>query len=763
MRIGQRRFGRLAAASCIAVSALLGTLVSVVRAESAATRRVPVARITVCIDVQGFVSRLGKGDTCVGTTTTWSAGQPAPQLCWNNSSLKPTDRTRTVSVRPVAGCGLQQEIIPAGSVRLCADGSTGVLRWPVTRSCAAGNVATGVIVGQAVFTRSVADATTSSTTTIATSLPIAPRIGDVALTHGQLRFSITGMVPDTGNYAVQWVEDDQSFARYTMARATSKNVAISVDNFRCNRTYRFRVFVMPSDWTIDQGHTYQNVTPHSEIFDVPMAHSCGESATSSTSSSTTTSSTSSSTTTTTVPPSSGGLIAFGGTRTDYPFDSVVDGMGNLYTTGYFQGTVDFDPGAGTSSLTSAGGNDMFVSKLDSAGNFVWAVRFGSSGGEIAYGIAVDGSGNVYTTGYFSGTVDFDPGAGTSNLTSVGGGNDVFISKLNSSGGFVWAKSFGQLTNDIGSGVAVDGSGNVYATGYFQNTVDFDPGAGTSNLTSAGSTDVYVSKFDSLGGFTWVKSFGGTGNDSVYEIALDGSGNVYTTGYFASTADFDPGAGVANLGPAGGGADVYVSKLDASGIFVWAKGFGGAGSDFGRAIAVDGSGNVYVTGNFQVTVDFDPGAGTSNLTSAGDNDVFVSKLDSAGNFVWANRFGSTLSDISQSIAVDGSGNVHTTGSFYGSVDFDPGAGTSLLTSAGSDDAFVSKLTSSGDLVWAIQLGGTDSDGGQSVEVDSSGNVRTVCYFSGSADVDPGAGTTLVVSAGQTDVFVWQVNSSGALRS
>ena len=751
MRIGQRRFGRLAAASCIAVSALLGTLVSVVRAESAATRRVPVARITVCIDVQGFVSRLGKGDTCVGTTTTWSAGQPAPQLCWNNSSLKPTDRTRTVSVRPVAGCGLQQEIIPAGSVRLCADGSTGVLRWPVTRRCAAGNVATGVIVGQAVFTRSAADATTSSTTTIATSLPIAPRIGDVALTDGQLRFSLAGMVPDTGNYAVQWVENDQSFARYAMARATSKNVAISVDNFQCNRTYSFRVFVMRSDWTIDQGHTYQNVTPHSEIFDVPMAHSCGESATSSTSSSTTT---------TTVPPSSGGLIAFGGTLTDYPFDSVVDGSGNLYTTGYFQGTVDFDPGAGTSSLTSAGGNDVFVSKLDSAGNFVWAVRFGSSGGEIAYGIAVDGSGNVYTTGYFSGTVDFDPGAGTSNLTT-GGGNDVFISKLTSSGNFVWAKSFGQLTNDIGFAIAVDGSGNVYSTGYFQYTVDFDPGVGTNNLTSAGAIDIYVSKLDASGSFLWAKSFGGTGNEVAYEIAFDGSGNVYSTGYFQNTVDFDPGPGTSNL--TASSTDAFVSKLDASGSFVWAKSFGGIGGDYGKAIALDGSGNVYVTGSFQVTVDFDPGVGTSNLASAGSDDVFVSKLDASGSFVWAKRFGSTSADISQSIAVDGSGNVHTTGYFNGSVDFDPGAGTSLLTSAGSDDAFVSKLTSSGDLVWAIRLGGTDSDGGQSIEVDSSGNVRTVCYFSGSADVDPGAGTTLVASNGITDVFVWQVDSSGALRS
>lgn len=197
--------------------------------------------------------------------------------------------------------------------------------------------------------------------------------------------------------------------------------------------------------------------------------------------------------------------------------------------------------------------------------------------------------------------------------------------------------------------------------------------------------------------------------------------------------------------------------------MWAVGFGGIGGDYGRAIAVDASENVYITGSFQVTVDFDPGSGVSNLTSAGNDDVFVSKLDSSGSFVWAKRSGGTSGDVPQSIAVDGSGNVHTTGYFNGSGDFDPGAGTTTLTSAGSDDAFVSKLNSSGDLVWAIRLGGADSDGGQSIEVDGSGNVRIVGYFSGSADFDPGAGSNNLTAAGQTDVFVLKLDSTGALSS
>jgi hypothetical protein len=451
------------------------------------------------------------------------------------------------------------------------------------------------------------------------------------------------------------------------------------------------------------------------------------------------------------------VSVFGGASSDYGWSIAVDSSGNVYTTGYFQGTVDFDPGAGTSNLTSAGSSDVFVSKLDSSGALVWAKSFGGASSDLGYSIAVDSSGNVYTTGYFNGTADFDPGAGTSNLTSAGG-NDVFVSKLDSSGALVWAKGFGGASFDLGYSIAVDSSGNVYTTGYFNDTVDFDPGAGTSNLTSAGSSDVFVSKLDSSGALVWAKSFGGASGDIGRDIAVDSSGNIYTTGYFNGTVDFDPGAGTSNLTSAGGN-DVFVSKLDSSGALVWAKSFGGASSDLGISIAVDSSGNIYTTGYFNGTADFDPGAGTSNLTSAGGNDVFVSKLDSSGNLVWAKGFGGASNDLGYYIAVDSSGNVYTTGYFEGTVDFDPGAGTSNLTSAGGNDVFVSKLDSSGALVWAKSFGGTSFDSGYSIAVDSSGNIYTTGYFNGTADFDPGAGTSNLTSAGGADIFVLKLTSSG----
>ena len=258
---------------------------------------------------------------------------------------------------------------------------------------------------------------------------------------------------------------------------------------------------------------------------------------------------------------------FGGTVNDYGMSVAVDASGNIYTAGYFAGTVDFDPGAGTYNLTSAGNDDVFVSKLNSSGDYVWAKTFGGAGGGGDYdrgnSVAVDASGNIYTTGYFAGTVDFDPGAGTINLTSAGG-TDVFVSKLNSSGDYVWAKTFGGISSERGVSVAVDSSGNIYTTGYFAETGDFDPGVGTQGLTSSGSDDVFVYKLNSYRGFEWAKKFGGFDYDTGRSVTVDTSGNVYATGNFGSTVDFDPGVGIQNFISAGG-YDVFVSKLSPLGV------------------------------------------------------------------------------------------------------------------------------------------------------------------------------------------------------
>ena len=449
--------------------------------------------------------------------------------------------------------------------------------------------------------------------------------------------------------------------------------------------------------------------------------------------------------------------SMGGTSADRGYSVAVDSSGNVYTTGFFNDTVDFDLGVGTANLTSAGSTDIFISKIDSSGAYVWAKKIGGTSNDEVYSIAVDASGNVYTTGYFTGTADFDPGAGTANLTSTGS-SDIFISKLDSSGAYVWAVKIGSAFGDQGNSIAVDTSGNVYTTGFFGSTADFDPGAGTANLTPVGSGDTFISKLDSSGAYVWAKQIGSTSNDQGNSIAVDTSGNVYTTGYFNGTGDFDPDAGTANL--TSSDDDIFVSKLDSSGAYVWARKMGGISSDYGNSIAVDSSGNVYTTGFFIDTADFDPGAGTANLTPAGSAEIFISKLDSSGANVRAKQFGNTGNDRAFSIAVDTSDNVYTTGFFEGTVDFDPNAGIVDVISNGGKDIFISKLDSSGLYVWVKQLGGISDEFGYSVAVDASNNVYTEGYFEGTADFDPGAGTANLTSAGSTDIFVLKLISVSA---
>ncbi len=174
------------------------------------------------------------------------------------------------------------------------------------------------------------------------------------------------------------------------------------------------------------------------------------------------------------------------------------------------------------------------------------------------------------------------------------------------------------------------------------------------------------------------------------IAVDASGSVYLTGTFSLIVDFDPGPAVFNL-DSGGDSDMFISKLDSSGNYVWAKQFTDLGGfDYLLSIVLDLSGNIYTTGAFDGTTDFDPGADTTNLTATGDNDIFISKLDSSGNFVWAKHFWGVGNTVATSIGLDVSGNIYTTGYFAGSVDFNLGASNGIFNSAGSSDAFIAKL-------------------------------------------------------------------------
>ncbi len=443
-------------------------------------------------------------------------------------------------------------------------------------------------------------------------------------------------------------------------------------------------------------------------------------------------------------------VKFSGSSTNGATAIAIDASGNVYTTGFFSAPVDFDPGPGTYDLTCQGLSSAFICKLDAKGNFVWARKFDSVSEIFGCSIVVDGSGNVYTIGGFWGTVDFDPGNGVYNLSSIG--SDVFISKLDPSGNFIWARCVNGDGSDCGRSIAIDKAGNIYATGWFAKTANFK----VATLTSVGQEDIFISKLDPLGNFIWAKNIGSYGYDEGFSIAVDPACNVYITGNFANSVDFDPGPEFFPL-TSGGAMDAFISKLDSSGNFVWAKKIGGPGDDFGNSIATDGQGNVYSTGAFSATVDFDPGPGIYNLSSFGAKDIFISKLDSSGNFVWGKNIGGAGSDEGYSIAADQVGNIYSTGIFSSTSDFDPGPGTYYLTATGGFDFFISKLNTSGNFDWAARFGGTDPSYSHGITVDFSGNIFTAGNFRGVTDFDASAGT-FTLSCAVNDIFVQRLGAS-----
>jgi hypothetical protein len=447
--------------------------------------------------------------------------------------------------------------------------------------------------------------------------------------------------------------------------------------------------------------------------------------------------------------------SLGGTNSDYSASIGIDVAGNVYTTGYFLGTADFNPGAGTANLTAAGQSDIYVSKLDANGNFLWAKRLGGNSWDDGSGVSLDAAGNIYITGHFSGTADFDPGTSTANLTAAGS-YDMFVCKLDPSGNFIWAKRIGNSNGDYSWSIILDAMNNVYITGQFLGTVDFNPGAGTSNMTAVGSYDFFICKLDAAGNFVWAKSLGGLNPDVAYAISVDASGNVFATGGFNGMVDFDPSASVFNLS-SGGSEDVFILKLDAAGNFVWAKSFGGNNFDSANSMTIDALGNIYTIGTFEGTADFDPNAGVSSITSSGFFDVFICKINNAGNFVWAKNLEGMDYEDAFAINTDINGNVVFSGCFSSAVDFNPGAGVFNLIPTGPQDIFISMLDITGNFLWAKALKGNSNIGcGISILVDAANNIYTTGFFSSTVDFNPDAGIANISSAGNEDIFIHKMN-------
>ncbi len=407
--------------------------------------------------------------------------------------------------------------------------------------------------------------------------------------------------------------------------------------------------------------------------------------------------------------------------------TAIDKNKNVYSVGYFDGTTDFDPSAGIHNLTSIIYNtqsteDIFISKLDSNGHFRWALPFGSTSYDMAKKIVFDDSMNCYIIGTYVNTIDFDPSAAVYNLYSFSRTTTAFILKLDSGGNFKWAKGFGasQLTsiNDI----ALNKLGNLYVTGSFAGVGDFDPGATYDSLTSAypfgNHQDAYISKFDLNGNFKWVQQLGSVYDDYGVSLSVE-STNIYATG---------------NLTNGNNGITTYICKLDSGKTMHWLKQIQPSIYDTHPLITVDQLGNSYTAGTYYDTVDFDPGPNVFNLSvlvpnSTSCSNAYILKLDSAGNFSWAKDMGakknskgfsSSSTTACQSIYLDKSGNLFTSGAFSTWADFNPDTASYILNAPTNapNGLFIAKWDTGGNFILAKAAYGVDYCNASSVFTDNN---------------------------------------------
>jgi hypothetical protein len=390
----------------------------------------------------------------------------------------------------------------------------------------------------------------------------------------------------------------------------------------------------------------------------------------------------------------------------------------------------------------------------------WANGIGSKNGEDNPLVKTDSSGNVIIVGTFSDTIDFDFGTKKFLLTSTGGGA-IFILKLDSSGNFIWA---GKIDGDGFASpeeMVLDKSGNIYITGHFYNSTDFDPSNKTFILKSVGKTysdgDVFIAKYNTTGNFLWAKNFGGPSSEDGLSIAVDKFGNVYTCGKFEDSTDFNPGTGKYFL-KCKGVDDAFISKLDASGNFVWAKNLGAGWRSEASRIALDTSDNLYISGIYHDSIDCDFGTKKFMIVSKGSSDVFVLKMDAQANFIWAKSIGGTSADYLTGMALNASGNIFLTGLYQDYIDVDPGPKNYYLAHKGNQDIFLVQLNNKGEFAGALSIGNKDYERATDIDLDKVGNIYLTGEFRGKTDFDPGIDTFFCTAAGW-DLFVLKLDSSG----
>jgi hypothetical protein len=450
-------------------------------------------------------------------------------------------------------------------------------------------------------------------------------------------------------------------------------------------------------------------------------------------------------------------FAFGNNYVDSQYASAQDSQGNIYSVGQYSGTVTVG-----NTVTYKGGNvDAFLTKYDANGTPIFIKSFGSVIDEAALGVAVDAQDNIYITGYFGGAgvnaFDADPGPGVFLLQSLSPilSRDCFIIKLDSNGDFVWAK---QISNASGGAqedaqvIKIDSQGNLYLVGAFA-FADFDPDPNVSYPLSSyqDKPNTFILKLNNNGIFQWVKKLDTTVASKGLSLDIDSSDNLYVGGRFQGGMDIDPDAANVVSVSSNGSLDSFVLKLTSNGTYVWGKTFGGTGSESTNYIKVTPSG-LYVTGDFQSTVDFNPDGGVNNKTAlASTSDGYISKFDLNGNYITTYTIGGAGSSAIQDITTvrqSDHNTLYITGNFIGTADFDfSPTGVANMTSNGYSDNFLLEVGLDGSYIQSFQIGGIGPENLSNFEINNNGDIVMLGVFqSPTIDLNPFSGVNSFTNGG-----------------
>ncbi|MFD2523024.1 hypothetical protein [Emticicia soli] len=413
-----------------------------------------------------------------------------------------------------------------------------------------------------------------------------------------------------------------------------------------------------------------------------------------------------------------------GTINSEAINDILIGTNNtMYLTGTFNNTITFDTITVTSSTTS----DAYIAKLNADGKAQWVRTITGSSIQVAEDIAVDASGNVYVTGFFLGSTNF---GGT--IINAVGNYDMFVVKYNASGALVWVRTAGSTGADQGNKIRLDASGNVYVGGTFSGTITF----GATTVTSMGSTDIFITKYNVNGTVQWALPSGGIGAEFMGDIALDSNGDVFVGGSYSESATFGTLTRTSN-----GSIDAFIGKYDVStSSWKWVISIGGTGIDIISALLKDNANSVYAAGSFSGSVNF----ASTTKTSEGNDDIFLLKYTNDGFMEWVQTTGGTSAGFIEDLAVDTDNNVYLAGNF-----FDISTIGSVTKSArGSSDAFVARYDANGSFAWVQSFGGINQDIATCISLDANNNI----YAGGIYRNTVNFGRTSRTAVGNGDIFV-----------